>query len=137
MRLTLRRIAYRSTYIVGRLSIDGVPFCDTLERNYTNGRDKNTAISKGSYRVRMDVTSPKFAGKAAYSFCRGKLPRLESVPWRSGILIHIGNKPTDSAGCILVGRNTIVGRVTDSTATFRALYDRLRAANSEIWIDIM
>ena len=31
MKLELKRIAKRSTYTIGRLYIDGVYFCDTLE----------------------------------------------------------------------------------------------------------
>ncbi|WP_459625799.1 DUF5675 family protein, partial [Enterobacter hormaechei] len=45
------------------------------------------------------------------------LPRLLTVPHFEGILIHPGNDATDSSGCILVGRNTEVGKLTQSRGT--------------------
>jgi len=43
------------------------------------------------------------------------------VPLFSDILIHPGNTPTDTEGCILVGKNTIVGKVLQSRAMFEIL----------------
>ena len=43
--------------------------------------------------------------------------------------IHIGNTAEDSAGCILVGENKEVGKVLNSTATFRRVYDMLKTAS--------
>ena len=40
-----------------------------------------------------------------------------------GILIHCGASAASSAGCIIVGYNTIVGRVTDSQKAFYKLMD--------------
>lgn len=143
MKLLLKRIALRPTYTIGRLFIDGERFCDTLEDKV---RDTNkdgdlldegerkvyaqTAIPYGTYGVTLKVQSPKFRTRNAYQFCKGFLPRLLDVPHFEGILIHIGNKPEDSAGCILVGENKVVGGLTNSTATFRNLYERLKEADS-------
>lgn len=51
------------------------------------------------------------------------------VPGFDGILIHIGNYPEDTDGCILVGRNTVVGAVMQSTETFKKLYSLLKYAS--------
>lgn len=140
MKLLLRRVALRATYTVGRLYADGVKLCDTLEecvrdlnRNGTfdNGETKipgRTAIPYGTYRVTLGVQSPKFRTRAAYRFCDGYLPRLLDVPHFEGVLIHIGNTADDTEGCILVGENRRTGRLENSTATFRRLYELLRAA---------
>lgn len=141
MKLQLTRIALRPTYTIGRLLIDGERFCDTLEDRVrdTNkdgdlldeGEQKvygQTAIPYGTYGVTLNVQSPKYSKRKAYDFCKGYLPRLLDVPHFEGILIHIGNKPEDSAGCILVGENKIVGGLINSTATFTRLYERLKAA---------
>lgn len=130
-------------YTIGNLYVDGVAFCDTLEdtdRGLMQGMSADyirkvkaahkgaTAIPRGRYEVTLSVTSPKFAAKSAYQFCGGKLPRLLNVTGYDGVLIHIGNTPSDTEGCVLVGRNTVKGKVLESTATFRALYARMKAA---------
>lgn len=149
MELRLRRIAKRETYTIGRLYIDGEYFCDTLE-DQDRGLDQGmllpvirarkragaTAIPTGRYRVTLGVQSPRFKSKAAYKFCDGYLPRLLNVIGFDGILIHIGNTAKDTEGCILVGRNTIVGMVTESRVTFNKLYERLKEAKDMIYIKI-
>ena len=141
MKLLLKRIALRPTYTIGRLFIDRERFCDTCEDKV---RDTNkdgdlldegegkvyaqTAIPYGTYDVTLNVQSPKYSTRKQYEFCKGYLPRLLDVPHFEGILIHIGNKPEDSAGCILVGENKVVGGLINSTATFTRLYGRLKAA---------
>lgn len=156
MEITLKRIARRPTYTIGKLSIDGKYFCDTIEdrdrdvnRNgrFDNGEVKipsQTAIPNGRYRVTMRVQSPKFSHRAEYNWWRvngryGYLPRLLDVPHFEGILIHAGSSARSSAGCIIVGRNTVVGGVTDSMATCKKLYPILKAAadrGEEIWITV-
>ena len=56
------------------------------------------------------------------------MPRLLNVPGFDGILIHPGNSALDTLGCILVGKNTKVGKLTDSKETFKAVYKRLKEA---------
>lgn len=79
--------------------------------------------------ITLKVQSPKYKDRAQYKFCDGYLPRLLNVPEFDGILIHIGNTAEDSAGCILVGENKEVGKVLNSTATFRRVYDMLKTAS--------
>ena len=138
MEILLRRIARRADYTIGRLYLDGEYVCDTLEdtdRGLTCDMDEEdiyakkqygrTAIPTGVYDVTLSVVSPKFSKKSAYAFCGGRLPRLLQVPGWAGVLIHAGNTATDTAGCILVGRNTRVGALTNSLDTLRTLYARL------------
>lgn len=149
MELELRRIARRDTYTIGRLYVDGEYFCDTLEdtdRGLRQDMDASviraikrkgvTAIPAGRYRVTLAVQSPKFRTKAAYQFCNGYLPRLVNVPGYEGVLIHVGNTARDTEGCLLVGRNTQVGKVLESRATFVRLYERLKGATGYIFITI-
>lgn len=125
MVLTLKRVAKRPTYTIGKLYIDGVYFCDTLEdkdRGLTQLMSlkevkskkvpSQTAIPTGTYEVSVSVVSPRFSKKAVYQkICKGRVPRLLNVPGYDGVLIHIGNTDKDSAGCILVGKNSAVGKV--------------------------
>lgn len=142
MELTLIRKYPKETYTIGQLYIDGKFFCNTIEdkdrglyqtMNSQEIKEKKvyaqTAIPYGRYRVTLNIQSPKFSTVEKYRFCKGYLPRLLSVPGFEGILIHIGNKATQSAGCILVGMNTKVGMVTESEATFKRLYSILQEAN--------
>ena len=149
MELRLKRIARRDSYTIGRLYVDGVRFCDTCEDKDRGLRQDmaratikrvkvpdETAIPTGRYRVTLGVQSPKYKNRARYAFCNGYVPRLINVPGFEGILIHIGNTAEDSSGCILVGENKEVGKVLNSTQTFRRLYERLKAATGDIYITI-
>ena len=149
MELNIKRIARRETYTIGRLYIDGKYFCDTLEDKdrglrqdmpvaviRATKRKGITAIPTGRYRVTLAVQSPKFSKRATYQFCNGYLPRLINVPGYDGVLIHIGNTARDTEGCLLVGKNTQIGKVLDSRKTFIELYDRLLGAKDDIYIKI-
>ena len=143
MKLELERKWPKATYTIGRLYVDGVLFCNTLEDrdrglkqsdnlNYIKSRKVygETAVPKGEYLVDMNVTSPKYAAVTWYhQLCLGKMPRLRDVPGFDGILIHPGNTALDTLGCILVGKNTKVGQLTESKATFKALYKEMKKAS--------
>ena len=149
MELRLKRIARKETYTIGRLYIDGVYFCDTIEDtdrglkqslpvsvNIAKKRYGATAIPTGRYQVTLKIKSPKFSKNKKYDFCGGYLPRLLNVPAFDGVLIHIGNTAKDTEGCLLVGRNTKVGKVLESGVTFRALYEKLKNAQGYIFITV-
>jgi hypothetical protein len=142
MKLVLKRIAKKSNYTIGKLYVDGTYFCDTLEDTDRGLSDSmkiteiqskkvygETAIPTGVYDVTLNVYSPKFGAKSFYKeVCNGYLPRLLNVKGFDGILIHSGNKPTDTLGCILVGENKAVGQVLNSQTTFKKLYTVLKQA---------
>lgn len=144
MKLKVERRWKKATYTIGRFYIDGILYCNTLEDadrglrqadplTYIKARKVagETAIPTGTYVVSMDTVSPKYAGVAWYrQFCEGKMPRLLAVPGFDGILIHPGgsNGPLDTRGCILVGKNTKVGKLTDSRACFQEVYRLMKKA---------
>ena len=142
MKLYVDRKWPKATYTIGRLYIDGILFCNTLEDADRGLRQTDslssiksrkvygeTAIPKGTYDVAMDVTSPKYSASDWYwKLCKGKVPRLLNVPGFDGILIHTGNNPLQTFGCLLVGKNTKVGQLTESKATFEKLYKKMKAA---------
>lgn len=135
MEITINRIARRPGYTIGRMTIDGRYFCDTLEpqwRNYQLGAKKvpgKSAIPEGRYRV-LVTWSPRFGRW---------LPLLVGVPRFEGVRIHSGNTQADTQGCILVGRNTQVGRVCDSRMWMNTLMAWIRHAErseEQIWITV-
>ena len=118
MKLTLKRIAKRADYTIGRLEDEnGVKICDTLEptwRDYKGGELKvprKSAVPEGTYPV--VVTKSKKFGKY--------LPLLVGVPGFEGVRIHSGNTVNDTEGCILVGQNLIKGKVLLSRLTLEKL----------------
>ena len=124
MKLTLKRIALRSTYTIGRLYIDGNYFCDTLEDTvrdlnkngkFDNGEKKikgKTAIPYGTYEIKWTY-SPRF---------KKYTPQLMNVPSFEGIRIHNGNSSDHTEGCLLLGENKKVGMVLNSKATINKFY---------------
>lgn len=148
MKITLKRIALKQTYTIGKLYIDDVYFCDTLEDTvrdlnksgkFDNGEQKikgKTAIPYGVYEITTNVVSPRFKDRAwAKPYC-GKIPRLINVPSFDGVLMHPGSSAADTSGCLLVGKNTIVGRLTDSQKTFHALMQKIKGQKN-ITIEII
>ena len=133
----------KSTYTIGILTVDGERFCESLEDRDRGLKQSDsplwigakkvygeTAIPTGTYNVAMNVVSPKYSAVKWYKdLCGGKMPRLLDVPGFDGILIHPGNTALDSCGCILVGRNTKVGQVTQCRDTFKKLYRKMKAAH--------
>ena len=151
MELILERIAKRKTYTIGRLyirrqvldeylpGIEDQYFCDTLEptwRDYQNGAYKikgKSAIPEGRYAVVISW-SPKF---------KQWLPILLGGPefnrqWQ-GIRIHAGNTASDTEGCILVGKNRLVGQVLDSRIWLHRLKQKIVEAKDRgepVWLTI-
>lgn len=134
MELIVKRIAFKDDYTIGKLYINGQYFSDVLEdcdRGLTQDMPSEeikakkiygkTAIPKGTYKVDMNTVSPKFKDRSWAKPYGGKLPRLINIPNYEGVLIHVGNTANDTSGCLLVGRNTVKGRVTESTHTFAKL----------------
>lgn len=131
MKLKLTRTFKADTYTIGKLFIDGVYFCDTLEDKVRNLPIEpkvysQTAIPSGTYKVTLAM-SPRF---------KRLLPRLHSVPYFEGILIHSGNKAEDSAGCILVGENKAKGMVLNSKIYETELIKRM-TGQTDITIEII
>jgi hypothetical protein len=81
---------------MGKLYIDGNYFCHTMEPRYIYNGIKvcgQTAIAAGQYFIIMRP-SPKF---------QRRLPMLMNVADFSFVLLHAGNRVTDTNGCILIG----------------------------------
>ena len=133
MKLKLKRIFGNENYTIGKLYIDDVYFCDTLEdkvRILNSIKDKvkhETAISEGIYDVVLTM-SPKF---------KRLLPLLLNVQYFRGIRIHRGNKAEDSSGCIILGENKVKGKVINSTQYELELVKILSETKEKITIEIV
>lgn len=126
--LELNRIYFSPTYTIGKLFVDGVLWCDSIEdvnRDLNKDGDLNdlnegkvmhkTCIPFNRYEVIVNI-SKRF---------KRILPRLLNVPHFDGILIHNGINETSSSGCIIIGENTTKGKITNSTFWMNKLTDFL------------
>ena len=149
MKLELIRKYCGNGYTIGKLYVDGVPFCDTLEptdRGLTSSMTLDeiksikvkgkTAIPTGIYHVDLNSVSPRFKARSWAKIYGGRVPRLQGVRCFDGVLIHPGNTADDTEGCILVGRNTEVGKLTDSKATYCKLMSMMLTAKEYVIISV-
>lgn len=154
MKLNLVRIYTCPTYTISHLYVNGEYVCDCIE-DMDRGLDQNmpleeikkqkvyklTAIPTGTYKITMNVQSPKFRQYEYYKkYCNGYLPRLLEIKGFDGVLIHCGSTAANSAGCLIVGYNTIKGCVTNSRKAFELLMSKYlvpaKKAKEEMWITI-
>ena len=129
MKLLSKRIYKAPDYTISNLSIDGKFFCHVLEDMVREEGKKiwgKTAIPAGTYKVILNVSN-RF---------KILMPLLLNVPNFEGIRIHAGNTAQDTHGCLLVGVNSVKGKVTESKKTFAALMEILKSAKDEITIEI-
>ena len=142
MKVELVRIYNCPTYCIGRIYVDGEYVCDCVE-DTDRGLDQSwplseikkkkiksmTAIPTGTYEMTMSIQSPKFSQyEYYYRLCKGYLPRILGIKGFEGVLFHCGSSAQSSAGCIIVGYNTIKGKVTDSRKAFEKLMKHFNAA---------
>lgn len=126
MELKVKRHTFTDEYTVGDLEVGNKFICNTLEdkvRILNKATDKvygKTAIPAGRYRVVMD-----FSNKY-----KKIMPHILGVPFFEGIRIHAGNSSNDSCGCILVGRYTTNGWLTESKKYQDQLYAMLKEAQN-------
>lgn len=145
MELLLERTYKGEEYTIGNLYIDGEWFSNVLEdkdRGLTQDMSLEqiekikvygeTAIPTGTYKIDMNTVSSKFKNRSWAIPYSGKIPRLVDVPGFDGILIHPGNSAKDTLGCLLVGINSVKGKVTSSQATFKSLMEILTKENEII-----
>ena len=97
MELKLQRFLFGKKDTIGKLYIDDVYFCYTLEdtvRGFGVKIPGETAIPAGTYEVVIDE-STRF---------KRLMPHILNVPMFEGIRIHKGNTDVDTEGCILLGK---------------------------------
>lgn len=124
MNLSLKRV-YFGEFTLGNLSMDGDPFCDTLEDKVrTEKIPRETAIPAGRYEVKLTY-SRRF---------KRVMPQLMNVPNFEGIRIHSGNTDKDTEGCILVGKFDGDHSLINSRDTYNDLMDELEKCKEPIYI---
>ena len=130
MQLKLVRQVFTPNSTIGRLFVDGVLECHTLEDMVRPEKIfGETAVPAGSYQVVISM-SQRF---------KTRLPLLVDVPGYTGVRIHPGNTKADTLGCILVGQSRGTDSIGASRAAFGVLMPKLEAAaaREKLMIDIV
>lgn len=130
--LTLIRFSSSNDDTLGILYAWNKFECFTLEDEYrTEKKYGETRIPAGKYPVKFrTVGSMNDKYKRKFGDKHHGMLELKGVPQFDAILIHIGNREDDTAGCILVGDSAGSnvrenGYVGQSTQAYVRLYDKV------------
>ena len=125
MNLFLRRYEYGPDATLGQLSVDGQPFCWTVE---PPALVIHSHIPEGKYEVAITFSN-RF---------QKVLPLLLNVPGREAIRIHSGNTAKDTEGCVIVGLRRKDNVVLDSRLALAELLVKIQEGIQlgKVWITI-
>lgn len=120
MKLLVQREPTNYGATLGKLTVDGVFQCDTLEDEIREVTDRPvldwkvygyTAIPQGVYKLTSE-NSPRFGPDTL---------TVNQVPGFEAIRIHAGNTDKDTHGCLLVGRRSGPALIANSRNALAAL----------------
>lgn len=130
LNLRVVRDAFTEHSTIGKLYVDGVYECETLEDQARAGPKVPgaTAIPCGQYEVVINF-SERF---------KRPMPLLLNVRQFDGIRIHVGNVDANTDGCVLVGTGRAKDAITGSVQAFSLLFLRIQTAltKGKVWITI-
>ncbi len=119
MLIEVKRFEFKDTHTVGKMYVDGVYECYTLEDAVRNGTKVigKTAIPIGTYKLIIDA-STRF---------KQDMPHILDVPDFTGVRIHAGNTSADTDGCILLG-SSWAGKdfIGNSKIAYKKFFDKLK-----------
>ena len=130
MEITLTRTAKKTNYTIGKVYINGVKFCDSLEdtdRGLTSEMNESVIRAKKVYGKtaiptgRYEVTTEWMNSLKCYALM------LHNVKGFTGIFVHNGVNENNTEGCPLVGVNNLVGRLDGNRVYMDSLAARVLA----------
>jgi len=123
MLIEVKRFEFQNTHTIGKMYINGVYECYTLEDVVRNGSKVigKTAIPTGEYKIIIDK-SVRF---------KQDMPHILNVPNFTGVRIHSGNTSAHTEGCILLG-TTWSGKdfIGNSRSAYKKFFDKLKQAKT-------
>jgi hypothetical protein len=132
MIIKVKRYVHRSEFTIGKLYINGVFECFTLEDEKREVKVMHeTRIPEGTYNITLRTYGRHHA------IYKEKFPELHigmlwirNVPGFEDILIHTGNHDKHTSGCLLVGRvaDEEKGTIYKSTEAYLNMYKKVRDA---------
>ncbi len=122
--LLLIRDTFSEKSTIGELFLNGERICDTLENPYINNERNISCIPEGVYPVRLRL--PRESATRDYLHLL-----VQEVPNRDFILVHRGNFPSQTQGCLLVGLGTEQDVVHNSTLAMDLLIKEILHLGAE------
>ena len=123
MLIEVKRFEFKDTHTIGKMYVDGIYECYTLEDVVRNGTKVlgKTAIPTGEYKLIIDA-SVRF---------KQDMPHILDVPNFTGVRIHSGNTSADTDGCILLG-STWAGKdfIGNSKIAYNKFFEKLKKAKT-------
>lgn len=114
--LLLIRDTFTDKSTVGKLYLNGEFYGHTLELGWKDNKKRVSCIPKGVYEVKKRHTE-----ESKYKYEHLHILDVEN---RELILLHIGNYPKNSKGCILIGNTRALNFVGESRKAFyKLMYD--------------
>ena len=114
--LLLIRDSFTEKSVIGKLYLNSEFYGHTLELAWKDNQKRVSCIPKGVYEVKKRHTQ-----KSKYKY---EHLHILDVPNRGYILMHIGNYPKNSKGCILLGNTRALNFVGESRKAFyNLMYD--------------
>ena len=114
--LLLIRDTFTDKSTIGKLYFDGEFYGHTLELPWKDNEKRLSCIPKGVYEVNKRHTE-----ESKYKYEHLHILDVED---RELILMHIGNYPKNSKGCILLGNTRALNFVGESRKAFyKLMYD--------------
>lgn len=112
---------------LGVLLVDDQFCCMTLERPWVYNRIDVSCIPAGDYECEY-VISSKHSSGFAYA--------IKDVPGRTLIRIHIGNRVSDTLGCVLLGQTILPNRtLKNSTKAYDLFMEVLKGDSFKLRIE--
>lgn len=130
MQLRVDRYQHNENETIGRLYIDDVYQCYTLEDQHRDVKVKgDTRIPAGTYEVKLRREGSfhlRYSQK--YPDIHKGMLHVTNVPNFEFILIHVGNDELDTAGCLLVGLTKAGRAIGQSVAAYKKIYPPIAKA---------
>lgn len=142
MKIELHRKWRKKGYSIGILYVNGQRICETLEDEDRGLRSDMALATIRQLKVKGETAIPVGTYQVAYTYSpkfKKMLPLLMNVPGYDGIRIHSGNTAKHTEGCLLCGRNTEVGTVTNSrywTNKVNAMIEQATKQKEQVIINI-
>jgi Family of unknown function (DUF5675) len=125
MLITVQREAGDAQCTPGRMLLDGVPECFTLEPRRDQSQGKPYCVPAGLYSYSI-YSSPHFGRNVI---------AVESIPGFTDVEVHPGNFPSDTHGCCLVGKTEGTDFIGQSDAEFDVLMGKVPPVGQIQYLD--